>query len=320
MNIHEFATFRKFALTVCATFVLNAPAFADEVTEVSSLLRTKQFSAALVKADAHLESHADDPQMRFLKGLVLSAMDRREEAIALFTKLSADYPALPEPYNNIAVLYAADGQYDKARIALENAVQANPHYARAHENLADIYAQLSSLSYAAMLRLEPDNANVRAKHALIRSAIGHRDERAPAVAPAVTQASASAAPAVSSQLARPVAAPGGERAEVMAALQEWAKTWSSRDVTGYLDFYSPDFRAPKRQTRSRWEAERRARIENKTFIDVQVLSPEILIESGTARANFYQTYKSDRFSSSDRKTLTWQKQDGKWKIVREEVR
>jgi tetratricopeptide (TPR) repeat protein len=41
----------------------------------------------------------------------------------VFTKLTDDYPELPEPYNNLAVLYAAAGQYDKARAALEMAIE-----------------------------------------------------------------------------------------------------------------------------------------------------------------------------------------------------
>ena len=318
MTIHEFAWIRKAALAVGAALMLAAPAFADEVAEVSSLLRAKQFSEALAKADAYLAERADDPQMRFLKGLVLSSMDRREDAIALFSKLSADYPALPEPYNNLAVLYAAGGQYDKARAALENAVKANPNYARAHENLADVYAQLADQSYAAMLQIEPDNATVRAKQALIRSAIGYRPGAATMTAAAPAAAAAAAAATDTAQRTAPAEPAAAAQEEVLAALDAWAKAWSARDVGAYLDFYSTDFRIPGRQSRARWEAQRRARIEDKSFIEVQVLSPEIVVAGDTATAKFQQAYKSDRFSDSDRKTLTWKKQDGNWKIVREQ--
>ena len=43
-------------------------------------------------------------------------------AIATFSALIEDYPELPEPYNNLAVLYAQKGEYEGARIALESAV------------------------------------------------------------------------------------------------------------------------------------------------------------------------------------------------------
>jgi tetratricopeptide (TPR) repeat protein len=67
-----------------------------------------------------------------LKGLILTEQNKSAEAINIFTKLTDDYPELPEPYNNLAVLYAASGQYDKARASLEMAIRTNPtwHSAR----------------------------------------------------------------------------------------------------------------------------------------------------------------------------------------------
>lgn len=320
-----YARLRKFALAAgTAVMLVHAPAWAD-VAEVSALIRAKQFPAALEKADAHLKTQAQDPQMRFLKGLVLSALNRRDDAIALFTQLSTDFPSLPEPYNNLAVLHAAEGDYDKARIALENAVKANPHYARAHENLADVYAQLASQSYAAMLRLEPENEAVKTKQTLLRSAIGYRDER-----PGVVPVAATAQAAAPSQLARNAPAPRAsteataseavDRTEVLNALNDWAKAWSTRDVAAYLETYTPNFRPNSRQSHRRWADERRARIENKSFIEIEVASPVVRFESGRARTEFTQTYKSDSINEVNRKVLTWEKQDGNWKIVREEVR
>jgi tetratricopeptide (TPR) repeat protein len=49
--------------------------------------------------------------------------------MAVFSKLTEDYPELPEPYNNLAVLYAQQKQYDKARTALEMAIRIHPGYA-----------------------------------------------------------------------------------------------------------------------------------------------------------------------------------------------
>lgn len=304
MDIRKFATFKKFVPAVTAATVLCTSVFAGEVSEVSALLRTKQYAAALAKADEQLAAKPNDPQLRFLKGLALTGMERREEAITQFTTLSFDYPALPEPYNNLAVLYAAGGQYDKARTALENAVEANPSYARAHENLADMYLQLASQSYAAMLKLEPDNANVRARQALLLSAISspaHGEHAAPAHASAKAAAS-------------------NQEAEVVASIQEWAKAWSTRDVDAYLDFYSPDFHTPRNMSRADWEAERRARLKEMSYIDVTVREPEVSLDGTKATAKFRQRYRSNKISSNDRKTLIWEKRDGKWKILREDSR
>ncbi len=98
--------------------------------------------------------------MRFEKGVILTDSKRSAEAIDVFRRLAEDYPELAEPYNNLATLYAATGDYDGARTELEHALRANPNYGVAHENLGDVYAMLASRSYARAQALEPSNASV----------------------------------------------------------------------------------------------------------------------------------------------------------------
>lgn len=148
---------------------LAALAAADEVAEVKLLLKAGQTSEALVKLDQFLALKPKDPQLRFLKGIVLSDAKRTAEAIAVFTLLNEDYPELPEPYNNLAVLYAGQGQYDKARAALEAAVRGNPSYGTAYENLGDVYTRLAAQAYGRALVLEPTNAALPPKIALLRA-------------------------------------------------------------------------------------------------------------------------------------------------------
>ena len=96
--------------------------------------------------------------MRFLKGVMLAESQRTAEAIVVFTLLNEDYPELAEPYNNLAVLYASQAQYEKARAALEAAMRGNPGYATAYENIGDVYARLAAQAYASALQLEQANA------------------------------------------------------------------------------------------------------------------------------------------------------------------
>ena len=113
--------------------------------------------------------------MRFLKGVMLSDSKLDTQAIAQFQKLTEDYPDLAEPYNNLAALYAAAGDYAKARATLEQALRTNPGYATAHENLGDVHAALASQSYARALQLEPKNVTVPPKLALVRELFKRRD-------------------------------------------------------------------------------------------------------------------------------------------------
>ena len=147
---------------------LTQAAHADDYADVSQLLRASKFAEAMTRVDAYLSTKPADPQMRFLKGVIQRNLGKLAEAIATFTKLTQDYPELPEPYNNLAVLYAGQGEYDKARAALEMAIRTNPSYATAHENIGDVYARLASQAYNKALQLDSGNAAVPPKLALIR--------------------------------------------------------------------------------------------------------------------------------------------------------
>lgn len=158
--------FRLMALA--AALCSSGAALADDYADVNQLLRDGRHADALARADQYLAANSRDPQMRFLKGVVLTEAGRTAEAIATFTRLTEDYPELPEPYNNLAVLHAAQNQYDKARAALEMAVRTNPGYATAHENLGDVYARLAAQSYARAAQLAPGSPALGTKQALLR--------------------------------------------------------------------------------------------------------------------------------------------------------
>src|SRR3970040_688057 len=94
---------------------------ADEIQDAHKLFKQGQHSQALDKVNGVLANKPRDAQARFLKGLILTEQGNTADAIKIFSALTEDYPELPEPYNNLAVLYASQGQYDKARTALEMA-------------------------------------------------------------------------------------------------------------------------------------------------------------------------------------------------------
>ena len=139
------------------------PTQSSDYDSVSRMVRAGQLDQAQTKAEQYLAGNPKDPQMRFLKGVIQQQLGQADEALATFTQLPQDYPELPEPYNNLAVIHAAQNQYDKARIALEMAVRTNPNYATAHENLGDVYARLAAQSYGKALQLDGGNTSAPAK-------------------------------------------------------------------------------------------------------------------------------------------------------------
>lgn len=98
---------------------------------------------------------ADNPQTRLAQSNQLRDAGKLDAAMGILLQLNQEYPELPEPYNNLAVIYAKQNQWEKARAALEMAIRTNPNYAAAYENLADVYTQLAAQARAKALQLKP---------------------------------------------------------------------------------------------------------------------------------------------------------------------
>src|SRR3954469_411867 len=155
------------------SFMIAAPAvLADDIQDASQLLRSGQHQQALERVNKILAAKPRDAQARFLKGLILTEQGNTKEAVVIFQKLTEDYPDLPEPYNNLAVIYAAQGQYDKARASLELSIRTHPSYATAYENLGDVYSKLASQAYDKALQLDSSNTGAQNKLSLVRELVG----------------------------------------------------------------------------------------------------------------------------------------------------
>lgn len=494
---------RRLAYATVLAMLLAAPVRADDMADVSKLLRSGKVAEALGKTNEYLAKHPADPQMRFMKGVLLTEQNKNEEAIAVFTKLTEDYRDLPEPYNNLAVLYAAGGQYEKARITLEKAIRTNPSYMTAYENLGDVYGKMASQAYDKALALGSSSTPAKSKLTLLRTfssstgakvtvpeqvappapAMAAAPARPPATAqvqlispipadagkaqppqripalsvtppaatakpapvvaaapakpdPAIAKAEAAkleAAKAEAARLAKVEAAKAesarlelakleaakqakadaakaelakleaakqakaeaakqaksdaakallakqeadklaqadaakirlakveaakqakadaakaqlakaevakqekaeaaklakaesaklakadnGDRDAVLGQVHGWAKAWAAQNVDSYLGYYSSEFEPPKGLSRKAWSDERRARIEGKGRIHVEITAPEVVVTGNTAKVTFRQTYVSDRLTARSHKTLMLVKNGGKWQIKQE---
>jgi len=161
---------RALAVALLLGAWITAPAHAqsDALQEANQLFKQGQLDRAMDRVNAHLAKSPKDARGRFLKGIILTEQNKPNDAIKVFTELTQEFPELPEPYNNLAVLYASQGQYDKARTALEMAIRTHPSYATAHENLGDIYAKMASQAYDKALQLDKSNTTAQTKLNLIK--------------------------------------------------------------------------------------------------------------------------------------------------------
>ena len=356
-NVSGIAALRRFAAV--ALMCVAGGASADDMQDASQMLRAGQHQQAHERVNKVLAAKPRDAQARFLKGLIFTEQGNTKEAIPIFQKLTEDYPDLPEPYNNLAVIYAAQGQYDKARASLEQSIRTHPSYATAYENLGDVYSKLASQAYDKALQLDSSNSAAQNKLALVRELVGGaprgalsaaasktptKPPVAVAAAPVETKPAAAAVPApvAPAIVADPKpAVPGSAPAtavtekvpekpavkkapagsdEVVQVVHAWAAAWSKKNVDGYLAFYAKDFKTPKGESRSEWEQGRRSRILAPKQISVETHTPKVSMDDDRhASVTFRQSYKSDARTINSTKTLVLVKADGHWRIKQEKV-
>jgi len=340
------------AIAICISLAAGAAAQTDELQDAQQLLKQGQIDRAMERVDQYLKTRPKDARGRFLRGILLAEQNKHGDAIRVFNDLTRDYPELPEPYNNLAVLYASQGQYDKARGALEQAIRTHPSYATAHENLGDIYAKLASQAYDKALQLDKGNRAAQTKLNLIKDLFTTtqtptkvavaRAEPAPKPAAPPAPAAKPAAPVVEPKkepapAAKPAAAakepakkapPAPAKPAVaennpetlIKTVEGWAADWSNNDVAAYLARYSPDFKVPDGASRKAWEAERTARIAKPRKIEVRVEGHKVTFgDGGKATVTFRQHYRSEPFVSSATKTLVLIRAGDKWLIEQERI-
>ena len=98
--------------------------------------------------------------------------------------------------------------------------------------------------------------------------------------------------------------------------QAWARAWSEQRVDAYLELYARDFRPPQSLSRDEWENQRRSRILQPQQIEVRLSTIEVEpINDQRTRISFDQSYRSDSYSDSVRKTLELVREGGSWKIL-----
>jgi len=169
--------------------------YAGSLKDARALIAEKKYSEAIAILDKLPAERPREPQARFLKGLALADSGRTDAAIVIFQAVLGDFPELPEPHNNLAVLYAQKGEYGLARDELEAAISAAPDYVVAYENLGDIYARLAALNYEKAVARDARNKSAPVKLKLVREVLA---PAAAAAAASVPQTASAPAPAAAS--------------------------------------------------------------------------------------------------------------------------
>ncbi len=111
----------------------------DIPVRVEDLLNEGKNAQALAIADAGLTQNANNLKLRFMRTVALERLERVDEAISELRRMTADFPEVPEPYNNLAVILAKRGALDEAEALLKKVLSISPNFAVARKNLGDVY-------------------------------------------------------------------------------------------------------------------------------------------------------------------------------------
>lgn len=145
---------RRWVVTSILTASLASPAFANDYPELRELMRKGRLDEAGRQVASLLRDTPRDPDLLFAQAVIAERAGDIDRAMTLYRDLNRRHPGLLEPYNNLAILEARQGNYKAAVEVLESALEANPSVATAYQNLTAIYAQLASAAYRKALNSE----------------------------------------------------------------------------------------------------------------------------------------------------------------------
>lgn len=144
---------------------------ADDIAAIRSLNERGEHAAALLRAEAATAAAPRDAEPRFQQAVALMGLRRDVEAMKVFTGLTQQYPELPDPWNNIALLHARAGRLEQAREALLNALRNDPAHRAARANLGQIYQALAIEAWARAAADSPMDMAVQSRLAAARAVL-----------------------------------------------------------------------------------------------------------------------------------------------------
>ncbi len=296
---------RRF-ITILLCLLVNATALAaTSVSQMQQLITQKRYADAASTGELLLDQNPGHRQARFLTAYAYQMSAQTNRAIHLYQGLIKDNPQLPEPRNNLAMIYLAQGDYDRASQLLVEALNTHSSYAIAYDNLSQVYKGIASEAYRRAVgeSIEPS----RHTHKIELTAITDL-EVAPEKPPEVESA---AAPTLVNS--------ANLETLLIESVKSWAQAWSNQEFAAYIDFYSPQYRA-NFKTHQLWLEQRRSRIMRPGNITVEVSDIQVRRRNENhATIDFEQAFDSTRYSDRVKKRLRFNRSGSEWQITEERV-
>jgi len=281
----------------------------NSVEDLQALIVEKKFTRAIEAGEGMLGENPQWPEVQFLTAYAYQMNNQANKATVMYQQLISQRPELPEPRNNLAMIYLAKGDSDAASKLLVEAINTHNSYATAYQNLSRIYTGYASEHYRNAVSESKEPAKITPKIEL-------------AALSQLESVGQDSTPLVLAGKETP-GAPKQASIEVVSLLSEqikqWAKAWSDKDFAAYTSFYSTGHR-PDFATHSDWVEHRRQRIMRPGFIRIGVSDIQIRAQNhNRAIIDFKQSFDSPTYSDRVKKRLSFRRIGSQWKITNERV-
>ena len=289
-----------FIFSICTGPVVSA----GIIQSLQSLIDQKLYQQAVQSGELLLEDHTGDPEIEFLTAYAYQMNQQISEAKNLYRKLIRRHPELPEPGNNLAMIYLSEGDYDMASELLVKAINTHSSYATAYANLSNIYTGIASEAYRRAVSESNEPLNYASKielTALTRLTALNQSE----LVGNISDPELSENPAIASTLTK--------------RLERWAQAWSEKDIDAYVSYYSTEHKLDF-STHQDWIEHRKQRILRPGFIKISVSDIQIRAQTkNLAIIDFQQSFDSLDYSDQVIKRLGLSRINSEWKITDERV-
>ena len=286
----------------------NAQSEQKSIEEIKILLKNGDYTNAEKLTNQSIENNLNNPELLFYKGIIETNQGKKNQAIDTFRDLTERFPKLPEPFNNLAVLYAGKGQFRLAKEILEQAIKTNPSYLTAHINLGDIFTKMASEAYNKALEIDKSNNIAITKLSMITQLFNYNPDTKNTIMGSITE----------KEEAKNIKLSKKELMKnTLILIENWKTAWENKDIENYLNSYSSNFIYPNNMNRTQWEEYRTNRIVPKKLINILISNIKIKFVKEKIKATFTQNYKSGKLNQISIKTLTYVEEDGQWLIFEE---
>ncbi len=296
---------------------------ATDVERLHTIVQKGEHTQALeliASLSSELQQRLD---IQFYRATSLAGMGKNGEAITAFERLISQAPQHPEFYNNLAMLLVKEGKILEAQQILELGLRSDKRYAVLYNNLTRLFETMARRSYAKALRIKGESSLLLTPLVALEDFVPPTAAKPVSVIAAVDGEDLAASKNSEYRQDSVHEIEANEpiptlNLQIKDRLHQWIESWQRRDVAGYIDSYSANFKSQAYASREAWLKGRGERIKKSAKINISIAEIEIeSLSPNRIQADFMMDYRSERYSDYTRKRIIFKQIEGRWRIVRE---